>query len=177
MAEAVVQARRDLAAEKLAEHIRQIVEAAPPLSMTQKQQLAALLSAEGPSPALPRRLTAVLRPVVPTAGGGPEQGCADGWLTCKAGTQRHLHQLATVPDREVECTSCWTKAARALAGGVVQSNNGRPGQASPTAGLVSCLTSRRPLRPERASPRGVPALSCPAGAQAAVPCAVDGRVR
>lgn len=48
MAEAVVQARRDLAAEKLAEHIRQIVEAAPPLSMTQKQQLAALLSAEGP---------------------------------------------------------------------------------------------------------------------------------
>jgi len=42
-ADAVVDARRDLAAEKLAEHIRQIVATAPPLSMTQKQRLAALL--------------------------------------------------------------------------------------------------------------------------------------
>ncbi len=35
--------RQDLDAKKLAEHIRQIVEAAPPLSVTQKQRLAALL--------------------------------------------------------------------------------------------------------------------------------------
>jgi len=40
---ASVPPRQDLAAEKLAEHIRQIVEAAPPLSVTQKQRLAALL--------------------------------------------------------------------------------------------------------------------------------------
>ncbi len=40
---ASVPPRQDVAAEKLAEHIRQIVEAAPPLSVTQKQRLAALL--------------------------------------------------------------------------------------------------------------------------------------
>jgi len=40
---ASVPPRQDLAAEKLAEHIRQSVEAAPALSVTQKQRLAALL--------------------------------------------------------------------------------------------------------------------------------------
>ncbi len=45
-AEAVQNARRDLAAEKLAEHVRRTVAAAPPLSDAQKQRLLALLWSE-----------------------------------------------------------------------------------------------------------------------------------
>ena len=42
--EAVENARRDLAAAKLEAHIRQVVDAAPPLSASQRERLAVLLA-------------------------------------------------------------------------------------------------------------------------------------
>jgi hypothetical protein len=43
----LVSARRNLKAERLAEHIRNTVDSAPPLSREQRQKLAALLSGGG----------------------------------------------------------------------------------------------------------------------------------
>lgn len=45
----LVDARRDLAAEKLAEHIKQVVDGFPPLSDEQRLRLASLLRASGGS--------------------------------------------------------------------------------------------------------------------------------
>jgi hypothetical protein len=47
----LITARRDLRAEKLADHIRQVVDAAPPLSDEQRDRLAALLRPTTPSDA------------------------------------------------------------------------------------------------------------------------------
>ncbi|MEJ3658769.1 hypothetical protein WEH80_38020 [Actinomycetes bacterium KLBMP 9759] len=44
---AVLEARRDLAAEVLAEHVRRIVAAAPPLTESQRERIAALLRPAG----------------------------------------------------------------------------------------------------------------------------------
>lgn len=47
---AVLDAARDLAAERLVEHVRRVVDQAPPLTTEQRDRIAALLRAPGPIP-------------------------------------------------------------------------------------------------------------------------------